>query len=63
MEVLYYYVKYCIDSKFSYEQFKNVLEIIQIIFIKHIFINNESNANEAIELFKDEVNNYNLYKF
>ena len=55
MEAIFYYVRFCVDSQFTFEPSRNVLEIMQIVFVKCIFTSAESSAEEAVALFKDEV--------
>lgn len=55
MEAVFYYIRFCFDSNYSYEQSKNVLEIMQMVFMRCLFNTAESTAEDAITLFKEEL--------
>jgi hypothetical protein len=55
MEAVFYYIRFCLDSNYSYEQSKNLLEIMQTVFMKCIFNTSEATSDMAIAVFKEEL--------
>jgi len=55
MEAVFFYLRFCMDSKYSYDQSKSVMEIMQTVFMNCIFNTSESTSESAIAMFKEEL--------
>jgi len=58
LELLFYYIKFCLNSKFSFVQTSFLLEIIQSIFkicFRDCAVDQNKSAEFAISLFKEKL--------